>query len=240
MRTPERHHSGGLREALKVPEYKEYLLINAAVMAAFLILFLAGNDCFAFLLKKEGIVEIINEIVLVVAGLNFISMYLKEKKYFYLLLAAVSFLVFLEEIDWGQLIIGFDTPAIVLNLNEVTSFNFHNKLRNSGFDLYLLYYWGAAFYFCVLPAILGLVSKLGRSYGYLNEKMKRLVLPSGIVSWVVFCWLLYSVIISRAGSNDQELVECMYSVALVYLHPRVRANLNRMATAIMQGRPARR
>jgi hypothetical protein len=84
-------------------------------------------------LKEDGRLEYLQALsyllaVLAAGGAGWHAKRLGQKfiSSFYFLFAIALLLVSMEEISWGQRIIGFNTPELISDLNEQDEFSFHN------------------------------------------------------------------------------------------------------------------
>lgn len=87
---------------------------------------------------EDGVVESVGALGFFVAAVLFFILYRRSRKQpsaalnplqgnvFFLLLGLAFFFVAMEEISWGQRIIGFKTPEAMVDANVQREFNFHN------------------------------------------------------------------------------------------------------------------
>ena len=95
-------------------------------------------------------------------------------KYFYLILAAGLFLGGMEEISWGQRLVGWGTPAALEEINFQGETTLHN-VNFANNVIFEVLFWGSA---------LGLIGGLWRftaNLRGLSDRM-RLILPSPILA----------------------------------------------------------
>lgn len=107
------------------------------LFAAILIFTLLFKPVYAYY-KEDGILE--NATVLIAFSAGFILLYIASQYKFTIqglfafALAASVLLFALEEISWGQRIFGWETTALMLEINEQQENNLHN-LFNEYFDI---------------------------------------------------------------------------------------------------------
>lgn len=78
--------------------------------------------------KENGIIESLSAIILMGASIKILLEYKKVKSLFYLLWASFFFILFLEEISWGQSILNFEAPLFFLKFNHQGETNLHNLI----------------------------------------------------------------------------------------------------------------
>lgn len=108
------------------------------LMLAYGLTLILDSDIVQWLALEDGIVESIGAVGFFVASVLFVVLYRKSKRepgaplnplkgnVFFLLLGLAFFFVGMEEISWGQRIIGFKTPEAMVEANVQREFNFHN------------------------------------------------------------------------------------------------------------------
>ena len=81
---------------------------------------------------EDGVVEYVGALFFLLASLTFFALYFgkngrpSSRNIFYLLLGLGFLFVCLEEISWGQRILGFSTPESIRQTNAQGEFNIHN------------------------------------------------------------------------------------------------------------------
>ena len=97
-----------------------------------------------FFMKEDGIVEYLTSIVYFIAfcfalpiAIRFVKMNYLLYAIMYFLLASGLFLISMEEISWGQRIVGIETPEVLEKHNYQGEMNLHNLL--SRYPLHFLY-----------------------------------------------------------------------------------------------------
>ena len=88
--------------------------------------------------REDGVVEYIGAALFFLASVLYFLLYKNSRLHsnldwlpvkgnvFYFLLAVAFLFVGMEEISWGQLIFGFETPGSIREMNAQSEFNFHN------------------------------------------------------------------------------------------------------------------
>ena len=107
-------------------------------------------------------------------------------------LAALLFLVGMEEISWGQRLFGFATPEELAEVNWQGEFNLHNVQTDLSETLY---YVGAAFFLVLLPLLRDLMPAPVRALGlYRLLPRREVALVSAPLLWLnEGHWDLYAV-----------------------------------------------
>jgi hypothetical protein len=104
-----------------------YVFAAAFVLfASFSVYLFLGWETVAELGREDHLFEWLTSIAFLIASVLFFLKFLKTKNVFFLLLSAMFFLGFGEEISWGQRVFNFETPERVLNVNVQNEFNLHN------------------------------------------------------------------------------------------------------------------
>jgi hypothetical protein len=88
-----------------------------------------NRELYKFLLKEDGPLENIASACVLFASLLFLFAYFKHryvKNTFFLLFSIALFILFMEEISWGQRIFGFQSPDIFQQSNAQKEINLHN------------------------------------------------------------------------------------------------------------------
>jgi hypothetical protein len=96
------------------------------LLASFSVYLFLGWETVAELGREDHLFEWLTSIAFLIASVLFFLRFLKRKNVFFLLLSAMFFLGFGEEISWGQRVLNFETPERVLNVNVQNEFNLHN------------------------------------------------------------------------------------------------------------------
>ena len=116
---------------INIPK-KTFLLLLSVIVACYAIITTASiidQELYAFLLKEDGPLENFATLSILVAALLFLFAYFKfrhKKILFFLLFSFAFFLLFMEEISWGQRIIGLETPEVFKEINAQKELNLHN------------------------------------------------------------------------------------------------------------------
>ena len=76
--------------------------------------------------KEDSLVEYLGAFCLLTAAALFFISFKRRRNVFYLLFGVVFLFGFLEEISYGQRILGFSTPSFFLEHNIQNEFNLHN------------------------------------------------------------------------------------------------------------------
>ncbi len=115
----------------KIPK-RSFLLCLFTIVGCYIISVYAGfnnRELYHVLFKEDGPLENIATACILFAALFFFLAYFKHrnsKNVFFLLFSLALFLLFMEEISWGQRILGLQTPEIFLQTNAQEEINFHN------------------------------------------------------------------------------------------------------------------
>jgi hypothetical protein len=128
------------------------------VIALYCIVFL-GKETALRLTQEDNLTENLGAIFLLMASVFYFASFIQssgldqdknktpfKEKYFYLFFGIIFFLGAGEEISWGQRLIGWETPPLMLEINHHKETNLHNiqALRRG---IFRLDYWFFAFWF---------------------------------------------------------------------------------------------
>ena len=109
-----------------------FWICTSILFVCYLFTFYAGlsdRELFIKLLSEDGPLENIATICTLLAAIIFGLSYFKHrqsKPIFFLLFSLLLFLVFMEEISWGQRVFGIATPDSIKYLNAQGEINLHN------------------------------------------------------------------------------------------------------------------
>lgn len=197
-----------------VPPRRQRRLILLVVAVAwglalvFYGLWLAAPAIFFGLTRKEGPMEFLTLPVLLMAAAVFLDGARTGRLRFWgYPWGAACVLLVLEEIDWGQLIFGFKTPAWVLrHSGRSTEVNFHNTSTAS-----VVFFLGIAAVFIALP--------LGARARRLAPLFKRWGLrppPGSVIATVLLTVLVINPVGQALGieSSLQEVTELCLALML--------------------------
>lgn len=118
------------------------------------------------LISEDGVVEYLTAVAFLLAGILMFTAGWRERRafprYAYILCGVTMAIAAGEEIDWGQRIIGFETPASLIDINSQRAFNIHNipEVNTVVFGTlwnvsYVLGIAGLAAFFCHKERVLG-------------------------------------------------------------------------------------
>ena len=125
----------GQNQPAKLP----YLISSLVwIMASFSLVFIFDADVVRSLTSEDQFIEYGGAVLFLFAGVTFLVLYKRSRRVvvfdgipfrgniFYLLLGLAFLFVCLEEISWGQRIIGFESPKKIREANAQGEFNIHN------------------------------------------------------------------------------------------------------------------
>jgi len=203
-------------------------LLAPAVFAAFAVLFWIDADVYYQALREDRGAEWVTAVFLFAAGVLFLLAGLRQRRagdrraWFLLLLGVVMVLGGLEEISWGQRLVGVDSPEFFLEHSDQQEINVHNVVQSvSGVKtkhvtaLVLFGYGVLLPLLCRWPGPADLCRRLGIMVP------PRSLIPSWILATVAM--------IDRPTGEEEELGELLYSICLllvasgVFLVTRIRA-----------------
>lgn len=163
--------------------------VSSAVMATLflaLVIYLAvGETLFStqvldWINREDGLVESIQAILLIMASVlsarvAFGVRGMAPRAVMHGLLALLFFLMFGEEISWGQRILGIETPEALMGLNVQNEINLHNMFGYFFDHLFILLFflWG-----CVVPL-------LNHVSGFFRQVFRMIGLPVASVGLAV-------------------------------------------------------
>ncbi len=112
------------------------------------------------------------------------KLFFQKKNMIFLLMSAVFFFGFGEEISWGQRILGFETPGSLYDINRQKEFNMHNIAT-----------WEINFLFKSFTLAFGIILPLSVFHvdflGNLARKLKIPVPPVSIGMFFLFDWIIF-------------------------------------------------
>lgn len=143
------------------------------ILYAFLLL---DKNIVESLTREDGLVETLGAISLLLASFFFFLNFKRKKNIFYLFFGMLFLFGFLEEISWGQRILGYETPKFFHKYNLQNEVNIHNLKWFHGRDIYgaKKSFWGKLInldrlfsmfwlcYFVVIPISVKISSKIAK------------------------------------------------------------------------------
>lgn len=161
------------REKLWPAEIRNGVVV-AAIAAAAVAILASNPDLFHWFAREDNILEWLSALFILIGALFFLYAAARSSrqrvsgpgKFFSTLLipigfAGLFFLIGMEEISWGQRLLGFETPESLAERNWQQEFNFHN-IHTDLFEL--AYYLGTGAFLIILP----LAAPLLRSWPAFN------------------------------------------------------------------------
>lgn len=181
------------------------------------LLYVSGHDAWAsWLLAEDGPFESLGAVCCLLAGLTFLYAYFgrpqannfgffsTRRNLFYLLASGLLLLMFLEEISWGQRLLGLRTPDWLAKHNRVDELNLHNLtlFQPDRSVNYLQVGWLA-----VTLGYLGLFPLLVTFIAPLRSVVRQLALPVPSRVIAAACWgvVLASLTVPSGSSIVAEL-----------------------------------
>ncbi len=140
-----------------------YILVCLQILF-FCYLSIADWNIYVSVIREDGGIEYLTVVAFLLAGIVSFAAALIERRLFprcvYVLGGMVMMMFAGEEINWGQRIIGFDTPDFMMDLNYKGEFNLHNIIGSSAYRSYYvlstLCIAAAAAFFCGKGRIFGI------------------------------------------------------------------------------------
>lgn len=157
----------------------------------FSIFFIFNESTINSLCKDGNLYENLGAILFLLSSIVFFITYIKTEgivlsflrtKYniFFLFAAIIFFIGFGEEINWGQRMIGFETPAWLKAINVQGEFNFHNTLSGErspiSTDKPVINMLFNLFWFCY-GVVIPVLNELSNTAKRFIEKLKFPVIP---------------------------------------------------------------
>jgi hypothetical protein len=134
MSNPNNEFAGGTQ-----PGTMPYIVFSLGwILLSYSIVFIFDFDDVRNLTREDAFVEYVGAALFLMASVAFFLLYKRSRQIsmfakisfkgniFYLLLGLAFLFVCLEEISWGQRIIGFQTPEGIREINAQSEFNIHN------------------------------------------------------------------------------------------------------------------
>ncbi len=124
-----------------------YIILGALwILSLYSIYFIYCENQILTLTDEDGVVEWMGALCCLGAAITFVILYrrsqskaefwpIKRKKNLFFMVLGMLFLFgFLEEISWGQRLMGIETPAFLKDLNQQGELNVHNLPMFSGYN----------------------------------------------------------------------------------------------------------
>jgi len=210
----------------KIPKLS-FLICLVVLVCCYVISVYAGfnnRELYHFLLKEDGPLENIATACVLFAALLFLLAYFKHrhvKNAFFLLFSFALFILFMEEISWGQRIFGLQVPDVLQQTNAQKEINLHNFKGIYRFINELIYV-------CLEFYLLG-ISLLVLIFNDLNNLLLRyrVPIPSAATAFLVFINFLmfvyffqfplsYYDLLGRRVVNFTEIYETGIEIALLF------------------------
>lgn len=124
-----------------------FFCFAVTLMAVGLYIRLEHYSLHEILGREDGVYEYIQFFVLLISSILFFRLFIKNPrsknsfmKFFFLILALTFFVVSMEEISWGQRLLGFETPYHLNLINVQDETNIHNIsfIHNSVRYIYIM------------------------------------------------------------------------------------------------------
>ena len=190
-----------------------YLLANVLVLAVLAyawVLEVHWPDFYYMSIQEDEYIEwasfwafLLAAVAAVVASRNQVAV---RFPWFLYGLALFCFFVAMEEISWGQRVLGYRPPVYFLEHNFQQEFNFHNVIAT---DIRKLALSGTIFGYGVLLPLLAVVAPLRR----LLERIGIVVPPLGLLPLFAATFALYLV---YPFSHTGEWVELMLGLGMLF------------------------
>jgi len=206
---------------------RSFLLCLFILVGCYIAAIYAGfnnRELYHFLFKEDGPLESIATVGVFFAALLFFFAYIKHryvKNVFFLLFSLGLFLLFMEEISWGQRIFGLQTPDIFQQTNAQKEINLHNFKG--------IYRFVNEFIYTCLEFYLVGVLLLGLIFKNVHTILVRyrVPIPSPATAFLVFINVLmftylfkfplsYYDLLGRGVVNFTEIYETGIEIALLY------------------------
>ena len=195
------------KNIFSLPFHIKLFYVLFAVTLLFTLLF---KPVYAYY-KEDGILE--NVTVLMAFASGFILLYVASlykftmRGLFAFALAASVLLFALEEISWGQRIFGWETTALMLEINEQQENNLHN-LFNEYFDIGYVCLTG------LLASLFFFRDQWIRLFGrYRQTKVFVEFMPSGDLYYTGYFYIflmLFTLVLDRGGETLEAAIALMF------------------------------
>ena len=207
------------------------------------------QDTFLEMIREDGLFEWSGAICFLISSILFFIIFFrkgkfakeedalyfnsKSKKVWFFLLGLLFFVLFAEEISWGQRIIGFSTPDAIKQDNMQEEFNLHNyrslhlfdenNERKSGLALHLTAKRIFIYVFVLFMLVLPLAVKW---IPFIRDLVKKLYIPVPVVELGILftanvvLYLLYKPFGAHnpeVGNGIAEVQEFNFAFILLYL-----------------------
>ena len=204
-----------MKQARKLVELSQRWLCPA-IFAGYLVFYLVDTDRYYQTLREDHVIEWLTFVALLAVGLVAMALGWRyrgagdRRAWFLLLLGIVCLGGALEEISWGQRVLGVESPEFFLEHSDQQEVNVHNVLQQKlGFYTKDLVAAVLLCYGLVLPLLAKRpeFADLCRQWG--------IVVPPMVM---VASWILASVaIVDLPTGEEEELGELLFAICLLLL-----------------------
>ncbi len=212
---------------MKKTLYKVLVLLSKILIPALFVIFLimySINPLFyMFVTGEDRVLEWLTVVLFVLTGVIalIIAIRIRSNKlpyfWFYLIVSILFVLFSLEELSWGQRLIGVESPEFFLDNNDQGEINIHNVIQQWGKDLSIfgitydfktkhvtglfLFFYGS-----ILP-IIAISHKISDFF-----RRIQFVVPPLILSFSFF--LAAILMIDKPTGQEEEIGEFFFSICL--------------------------
>ncbi|MFK7895736.1 MAG: hypothetical protein AB8G23_07875 [Myxococcota bacterium] len=162
-----------------------------------LLIFGLDAEIFSQISSEDGVVEDLSALALLAAAAGLALVVARSlsagdalKALAFAGLAAGCFVTGMEEISWGQRLVGFDSPEVFVKYNQQQEFNLHNLWSDLAENIY---YVGAVGFLIVLPFLHDVVPLVGVDHplaAVLPER--KVIFASGLAA--AYNWDMWRVV----------------------------------------------
>lgn len=199
----------------------------------FVLRLMGVEDPATWIVCEDGVYETIGALCSLAASLTFLYTYIalprdsksglfrSRRSPWVLLLSATLFVLFGEEISWGQRVHEMDTPMWLVELNQSEELNFHNIYWGMGKDvqggmgqtLFLMAVVANGILLGVLPILTRVSVRMKRVFEWLDLPIPSLGVALAINSVGIAAVLTGSYLLNQESSELVEIaVECLFFV----------------------------
>ena len=181
----------------------------------FVLAFLLDRPWYRAVLDEDGPVENLTPVALIAVAVLAVcaARRFRRRRWhpFYLVLAALCVFGALDEISWGQRIVGFESPAFFKKYSRQEETNVHNVFQKFT-TLKVKDLTPPAFigYGVILPWL----ARRSRRVAALVERLYLVLSPRALIG----CWILGSIfMLDRPTGREEEIGELFLSVGMLLL-----------------------
>ncbi|GJM36519.1 MAG: hypothetical protein DHS20C18_55200 [Saprospiraceae bacterium] len=184
-------------------------ILYSVCIIVILLRILAGQSSFLF--EEDGLLENLTALLSFSAAVIFLYLALKNeksiKRFFLLALGALLFLFAMEEISWGQRIIGWETPKALHKVNTQHETNLHNIFNQYFEVLYLIFFPIVCLFFFIRKDVV----EIAKKFSNIDLLVPYIPSPEFFYAGFVFLFLFpFTLFIDKGGETLEPVFAILF------------------------------